>query len=124
MTTRSKKDLRDYLLDLIEWGGKAGRAVDRTSRDTIGHDEQAELALARAVEIVGEIAGRILALAPEWSGDSFGLDLSNAYRLRNRLAHGYDNVSPEMLYEIARTNIPALVEHGRLCLANLPDDRP
>lgn len=119
----TEKSLDDYLLDLVEWGGKTARVVERTSRDAISQDEQAELALARAVEIVGEIAGRILALRLEWGQDRFGGDLSNAYRLRNRLAHGYDNVSSEMLHDIAREHVPVLIEEARFRLANRPDDR-
>lgn len=124
MTERSEKGLRDYLLDLVEWGGKTARAAERTSRDAIGQDEHAELALARAVEIVGEIAGRILAADADGGRERFGRDLSNAYRLRNRLAHGYDNVSPETLYDIALENVPILVEKARRWLADLPHDRP
>jgi uncharacterized protein with HEPN domain len=120
LTKRADKSLEQYLLDLVEWGEKATRVAGRTSRETIVEDEQAELALARAMEIVGEIAGRVLAEAAEEGRRRFDHDLSNAYRLRNRLAHGYDNVSPEMLYDIARDNIPALTDKARRWLAELP----
>lgn len=120
---RTRKDLRRLLADLVEWGEKAQRVVEGTARDSIGGTELNRLALERAVEIVGEIAGRLLQDHPEWSARIEDHDLLDAYRTRNRLAHGYDDVSPEQLHDIAREDVAGLTARARLWLAELDADR-
>lgn len=121
---RTKKGLRHLLMDLVEWGEKTARAAGRTSFEEIASDEQAELALARAVEIVGEIAGRLITQYPDWYRGQMDEDLEHAYRLRNKLAHGYETIRAPRLYEIARDDVSVLTSKARDWLANLPDDRP
>ncbi len=116
---RTTRDLRYLLGDLIQWGEKTERVLDGTSSDAIGGDEKTLLALERAVEIVGEICGRLLTQFPEWSAQVDDDDLRDAYRTRNKLAHGYEDVSAELLYQIARDDVAALTAKARRWLADL-----
>lgn len=121
---RTKQNLRPLLLDLVEWGEKTARAASRTSLQAIASDGQAELALARAVEIVGEIAGRLIHQYPDWYREQGDEDLQHAYRMRNKPAHGYETIIAPRLYEIARNDVSVLTSKAKNWLANLPDDRP
>ncbi len=121
---RVAKSLRLLLTDLVEWGEKAERVVARTDSVAVVDDEQAELALGRVVEIVGEIFGRILVWHPAWARERNDEDLEHAYRMRNKLAHGYESISPARLYEIARNDVAVLTAKARRWLAELPDDQP
>lgn len=118
---RTRTSLRDLLADLVAWGEAAERMARRTSRETIAQDEQAELALSRAVEIVGEVSGRLLALFPERWNEEERLELRNAYRTRNKLAHGYDDISPQILFDITLHDIGRLAGRARVWLARLDD---
>lgn len=121
---RTTRDLRYLLGDLIEWGEKTERVFQSTTLDEIGGDEKTLLALERAVEIVGEICGRLLTQFPEWSARVDDGDLRDAYRTRNKLAHGYEDVSAELLYGIARDDVAPLTAKARQWLADLDAGRP
>ncbi len=73
------------------------------------------LALVRLLEIVGEAASRVSndgrALLPQ-------LPWVEIIGLRNRLIHGYDSVDFDILWEILRSDIPALVAELRKSLRN------
>lgn len=110
---RTKKNLADLVSDLIAWGEAADRMARRTDREAIMRDEQAELALSRAVEIVGEVSGRLLSFFPDQWNEDEKRELKGAYRTRNRLAHGYDEVSPRILLDIATNDIWRLTNMAR-----------
>jgi hypothetical protein len=52
---RTGKGIHDLVSDLVAWGETGERLVRRTDREAIAQDEQAELALSGAAEIVGEV---------------------------------------------------------------------
>lgn len=67
-------------------------------------DIKTKRAVERGIEIIGEATNRIMHRDP-----SFYLD--NSYKIvgtRNRIAHGYDKVSDEFIYEIVVKHFPLL----------------
>lgn len=109
----------DLAADLLAWSEAVERMAGRTSRQAIGNDEQAELALSRAVEIVGEVAGRLLSLFPERWNVEETRELKGAYRTCNRLAHGHDDVSSQIVFDIATQDVVRLRDMARAWPANL-----
>jgi uncharacterized protein with HEPN domain len=67
-------------------------------------DIKTKRAVERDIEIIGEATYRILQTAPDFS-------LSNARRIidmRNRIIHGYDTVSDEIVWSVITKHIPLL----------------
>lgn len=67
-------------------------------------DVRTRRATERNLEIIGEAVGRILKLDPTFQ-------LSNARQMvatRNRIIHGYDSVSDEMVWSIVVRHLPQL----------------
>lgn len=120
---RVAMSLKLLLTELIECGEKAERLVTRTNSVAVVADEQAELALGRVVEIVGEISDRILVLDPAWSREQNDEDLDHADRMRNKLAHGYESISPARLYEITRNDVAVLTGKAWRWLAERPREQ-
>jgi uncharacterized protein with HEPN domain len=68
------------------------------------NDLRTRRAVERNIEIIGEALSRIISKDPE-------LDISNARKIvdtRNRIIHGYDSVSDEIIWGIVVNHIPIL----------------
>ena len=100
--------LRDMVSSLRSWCRKAETIASAQELDGFLADEIRQLALAKAVEQVGELAGRLLERWPEFAQANPELRLVDAYAMRNRLAHGYDRVELKILYLTARESVPVL----------------
>lgn len=120
--SKSGPELDELLRDLVEWTESVGLVVSRIEdKDALNLLEN--LALARAVEICGEICGQILSRFPDWAADNDKTVLASAYRTRNRIIHGYDGVDSILLYEIAHRDVPRLHQQARRRLKQI-DDQP
>ncbi len=67
-------------------------------------DLKTRRAIERNLEIIGEAVGRILKVQP-------GLKITNARKIvdtRNRISHGYDSVSEEIIWAIVVRDISKL----------------
>ncbi len=70
------------------------------------NDLKTKRAVERDIEIIGEAVNRILQHSPKVS-------ISNARKIvdtRNRIIHGYDSVSEEILWSIVLRDLPVLKE--------------
>lgn len=68
------------------------------------NDKKTRKAIERNIEIIGEAMDRILKINPE-------LNISNARRIvdtRNRIIHGYDRISEDILWLIIHKYLPIL----------------
>lgn len=102
------RSVKDYLLHLADWIEKV-RLVEHAIAQSgdIGNQIN-ELALSRALEFTGEVCGRLTAEFPEWAIEKRDFGLDDAYRLRNKIIHGYDTLDTRLLLVIAREYIPQL----------------
>ena len=69
-------------------------------------DLKTKRAVERNIEIVGEAMARILKAVPD-------IQISDSRKIvdtRNRIIHGYDTVSDEVLWLIVRNSLPILSE--------------
>ncbi len=76
------------------------------SRGDIDTDRMLNLALVRLVEIVGEASGRV----PETFRARYPqVPWQDITDMRNRLAHGYDVINFDILWEVIKDELPLLV---------------
>lgn len=81
-------------------------------------NETLRLACERLLGIVGEALTVALRADPSLVGNV--PDIRRAIGLRNRIIHGYDDVSDTIIWDTIETNIPELV----VTLENLLDNAP
>ncbi|MBK9192556.1 MAG: DUF86 domain-containing protein [Crocinitomicaceae bacterium] len=75
-------------------------------------DIKTKRAIERDLEIIGEAANRILK-------KNAGFQLSNVEKIistRNRIIHGYDKISDELIWSIVINHIPKLKEEVSILL--------
>ncbi len=68
----------------------------------------AQLAILKAVEVVGEAASRV---GSETAGAHPHIPWTEIVGMRNRLVHGYFNVNLERVWKTVRQDIPRLISH-------------
>lgn len=80
--------------------------IDTTDFDSYQKDLRTKRAVERNLEIIGEAMNRIL---KKTDAIKF-TDSRKIVETRNRIIHGYDSVSDEIIWSIVRTNLPILRE--------------
>ena len=105
--------MRAYAEEAVELlGGHNGAAL--------AQDRMRFLAVTRAAEVVGEAAARI---SVDVQTTLSAIPFRQAIAMRNRLIHGYGNVSADILAETIRADFPQLIEALSAALAGpLPDE--
>jgi uncharacterized protein with HEPN domain len=68
------------------------------------HDVRTKRAIERELEIIGEAANRILKAEPDFRLDN----IKQIIGTRNRIVHGYDSVSDDMIWSIVINHLPKL----------------
>ncbi len=67
-------------------------------------DLKTQKAIERNIEIIGEALNRILKVSPD-------IAISDSRKIvdtRNRIIHGYDSISPDILWLIIKRSLPLL----------------
>jgi uncharacterized protein with HEPN domain len=78
-----------------------------------------QLAVARAVELVGEAASRV----PTDTRDSFPtIPWPDIVGTRNRLIHGYDRVDLRIVWDTVQEDLPGLIETLKTGFPEKPSD--
>jgi uncharacterized protein with HEPN domain len=95
------------LQHMLEYAQKAVAMVRGRTREDLTKDEILGLALTRAAEIIGEAATRV---SPEGQQRHAQVPWPQIIGLRNRLAHGYDAVDMDILWDIVQQDLPPLIE--------------
>ena len=103
-----KKPDRDRmrLLDMRDAAEKARRIATGRTRADLDSDDMLDLALVKAIEIIGEAANHVSedtrALAPD-------IDWGKIIGMRNRLIHDYTNINLDVLWEVITYQLPPLI---------------
>jgi uncharacterized protein with HEPN domain len=106
----NKRDHRDFLLDLVQYAETAVQLVDRLTAESVISDVRTRLALERALEIVGEAAGKV----PDAVRDRYpDVPWAQMSGLRNRLAHAYFGIDHVLLHRVASELLPPLLPRLR-----------
>ncbi|MDW6023907.1 HepT-like ribonuclease domain-containing protein [Mesorhizobium sp. BAC0120] len=111
----------ELLAHLEFWSDRIARYLAGISRDEFASDEMRQVAISKCIEVVGEAAGNILKRDNDFAISHPELPLAEAYRMRNRLSHGYDTVDWEILWDTATNSVPAVVSQIRLIQARNGD---
>ena len=103
----SRHDPIVTLRQMLEHAQEASDLAAGRFRADLERDRLLYLALTRLLEIVGEAANRLLT---DWRQRLPGIPWAQVASLRNRLAHGYDEVDLNILWEIVVDDLPPLID--------------
>ncbi len=91
---------------MIEAAEAACAFVSGRTRGDLDTDRMLAFALARAIEVVGEAAGRVSAPTRETETD---IPWSRIVSMRNRLIHAYFDIDHEVVWQTATVELPRLL---------------
>jgi uncharacterized protein with HEPN domain len=97
---------RIHLLHMIEAAETVAKFVAGRERADLDSDEMLLLALARAIEIIGEAASR---LSLEMRAANPDMPWARIIAMRNRLVHAYFDIDHDILWSTGTSEIPALL---------------
>lgn len=108
-----------HLWDMLRYSERASELVQQTDWETYQGDWVRQLALERALEIVGEAARRVSA---EYRSAHPEIPWRRIIAHRNVLAHEYGEIRQERLWVTATDDVPALVAALRALSPDPPRD--
>jgi uncharacterized protein with HEPN domain len=97
---------RVRILHMIEATETALNFVTGRQRVDLDSDQMLLFALVRAVEVIGEAAGRVTEATREAAAD---IPWSLVVSMRNRLIHAYFDVDNDVVWKTATEELPALL---------------
>jgi uncharacterized protein with HEPN domain len=107
------RSIDELLADIIVWGQRIGRFTSGMTIDQFLSNEILQLAVSKCIEAIGEPSGNILRIHPGFDDEHPERQLAEAYRMRNRLAHGYDTIDWLVVWDTATSYVPTLVSSAR-----------
>lgn len=110
----SRRAVIDWLDDIIAWGERLDGHIAGMRFDDFIVDTKTQDAAAKCIESIGLAANELAKLAPALERDYPGLQLSLAYRARNRLSHGYFAIEQTIVWNTVTVSIPQTVAAARL----------
>lgn len=106
----SQRDPTASLCDMLDYALKAVRFCERKTLDDLQQDEILQLAVARAVELIGEAAYRV---PQETRRQHPDIPWQDIVATRHRLIHGYDRVDMQIIWDTIQGDLPALITAPR-----------
>ncbi len=103
----SRRDDRASLVDMLNYAEEAVVLLGEASLNDLAEDRVMELALWKLLEIVGKAANRV---SGETQQDYQEIPWPQIIGMRNRLVHGYDDVSLKILWDTINNDLPPLIE--------------
>ena len=107
--SKAGRSVDDLLWHIVEWGARLDTVVGNISWDEFAESELHRLAASKCIEAIGEAAGNLRKLHPDFVSRHPELAFEQAYRTRNRLSHGYDTINWSLVWTTARNYVPNLV---------------
>lgn len=111
------RDPRVLLADIDRAGAEIGRFTRDIDSDTYVEDAMVQAAVERKFEVIGEALNRLHQDHPELAARIPGL--RKVVDFRNLLAHGYDRVVTELVWDYAKNSLPELRRSIQDLLAEL-----
>jgi uncharacterized protein with HEPN domain len=100
-----RTETRFRLEDMLEFAHEAVEILGDRDVEQLSAERIRELALVRAVEVVGEAAARI----PPEDRSQFNLPWGHAIGLRNILIHGYRKLRLDIVVATVRDDFPPMI---------------
>jgi len=98
---------KDYLSDMLENAEKALDFVGRMEYEEFLGDEKTSYAVVRALEIIGEAAGRV---PDEVRSSIQELQWREIPAMRNKLTHEYFGINMKVVWRTVREDLPPLIK--------------
>jgi len=116
-------DERDaaWLWDIVDAAKQAKEFVTGLNYLQYQRDRKSQMAVERAVEIIGEAARRISTKFQEAHPE---IPWRSMISLRNVLAHEYGEIKQEIIWQIATLRAPELIALIEPLIPQPPDSRP
>jgi uncharacterized protein with HEPN domain len=109
----SKRSVAEWLDDIISWGERLeGHLAGMTYRDFLT-DAKTQDAASKCAESIGLAANELSKLDSSLDRKFPNLNLSLAYKSRNKLSHGYFAVEQEIVWNTVTVSIPQTVAAAR-----------
>ena len=109
----SRHSDRVSLLDMLNHAEEAVALLDDSGLNDLAENRVMELALRKLVEIVGEAANRTSLTTQQ---RYLEIPWPEIVGMRNRLIHGYDDISLDRLWDTINNELPPLIEQLRSIL--------
>jgi uncharacterized protein with HEPN domain len=93
---------------LIRWCEKTAEIAGDADKKQYFRDAVLQLALSKCIEMVGESAGDIQTVFPEFARNNPHLSLAKAYGMRNRLVHIYEDADLDIVWDTVVLFVPQL----------------
>ena len=115
----SRRDDRISLVDMLNHAEEAVVLLGETNLNDLAEDRVMELALRKLVEIVGEAANRV---SEETQRCHQEIPWPQIIGMRNRLVHGYDDISLKRLWDTINDDLPPLIEQLKAIVGEEPSE--
>ncbi len=112
----SVRQLDDWLADIVAWGERLGSHVVGMTFQEFAADTKTQDAVSKCIESIGLAAKEVSQLNPLLDAAHPDLKLSQAYRARNKLSHGYYAIQLDILWRTATEAIPKTVVAARAAM--------
>lgn len=93
----------DYLRDIIAYCDIVAMLVDGFDFEAFLEDTRTQLAVIRAIEVIGEAAAQVPATAREAHSE---VSFREAIVTRNKLIHGYFGVDLQVVWDTVHNDLP------------------
>lgn len=113
----SERD-REHVEDMQRYAEEALRLLGDFDARSLAQDHRTLLAIYYALLVVGEAAART---SPDLRANLPDIEWGRIVGMRNRLAHGYDEISLDIVVDTVRSKLPELISRLR---AALRDETP
>lgn len=96
----------EALRNMLDFARIAVRLRYKTKRHEFDERTERRLALERLVELIGEAAKRV---STETRESQVRIEWSDIIKMRDKLAHDYDEIDPDILWGTFRNDLPRLI---------------
>jgi uncharacterized protein with HEPN domain len=95
----------DYIEDILDAMEKAETLLEDVTYERFEDDFRINFAVVRALEIIGEATKRL----PESLRDAYtDIPWRGMAGMRDRIAHGYDSVDMQIIWDVVKRDIPEI----------------
>lgn len=109
----NRRSVVDWLSDIISWGERLESHIAGMTRENFLDDPKTQDAASKCAEAIGVAAYELGKLDPSLERRFPALQLSLAYKSRNKLSHGYYAVDEGILWNTVSVSIPMTVAEAR-----------
>jgi uncharacterized protein with HEPN domain len=109
--SKKQRPVEDWLADVVHWGERMAGYIEGMDEEAFAGDLLTQDAVIRCLECIGEAAHHLQ--DADHSGGFDELELAEAYWTRNRLAHGYYDISAARVWATASGSAARFVEKAR-----------